>query len=142
MPERAVYACTARQALQRLPQLAGKKVVVYNMAQGPGKQPQQLMELAYLIAAGQHIDLVLSLDGAIAVIDERSQNGGQYRDGYPERDGFTSRMVLIRFRPGRGPLVFIVLQHRIDESHRCPPRCIHPLGLSSGTRARIVPALL
>jgi hypothetical protein len=56
---------SVRQALQRLPQLAGKKVVVYNMAQGPGKQPQQLMELAYLIAAGQHIDLVLSLDGAL-----------------------------------------------------------------------------
>jgi hypothetical protein len=40
-------------------------VVVYNMAQGPGKQPQQLMELAYLIAVGQHIDLVLNLDGAM-----------------------------------------------------------------------------
>jgi hypothetical protein len=35
------------------------------MAQGPGKQPQQLMELAYLIAVGQHIDLVLNLDGAM-----------------------------------------------------------------------------
>ena len=56
---------SVQQAIQKLPQLAGKNVVVYNMAQGPGKQPQQLMELAYLIAAGQHIDLVLNLDGAL-----------------------------------------------------------------------------
>jgi len=54
-----------QQAMQRLPQLAGRNVVVYNMAQGPGKQPQQLMELAYLVAAGQHIDLVLNIDGAL-----------------------------------------------------------------------------
>ena len=54
-----------QQAIQKLPQLAGKNVVVYNMAQGPGKQPQQLMELAYLIAVGQHIDLVINLDGAM-----------------------------------------------------------------------------
>jgi hypothetical protein len=54
-----------QHAMQKLPQLAGKNVVVYNMAQGPGKQPQQLMELAFLIALGQHIDLVLNLDGAM-----------------------------------------------------------------------------
>ncbi len=56
---------SVQQAIQALPQLAGRNVVVYNMAQGPGKQPQQLMELAYLIAAGQHIDLVLNVDGAL-----------------------------------------------------------------------------
>jgi hypothetical protein len=56
---------SVQQAIQKLPRLAGKNVVVYNMAQGPGKQPQQLMELAYLIAAGQHIDLVLNIDGAL-----------------------------------------------------------------------------
>ena len=56
---------SVQQAIQKLPQLAGKNVVAYNMAQGPGKQPQQLMELAYLIAAGQHIDLVLNVDGAL-----------------------------------------------------------------------------
>jgi hypothetical protein len=57
-----------QQDLQKLPQLAGKNVVIYNMAQGPGKQPQQLMELAFLIAAGQHIDLVLNLDGTLEFI--------------------------------------------------------------------------
>jgi hypothetical protein len=56
------------QALQRLPQLAGKNIVLYNMAQGPAKQPQQLMELSFLIALGQHIDLVLSLDGTLEFV--------------------------------------------------------------------------
>src|ERR1700722_4503269 len=38
------------------------------MAQGPAKQPQQLMELAYLIAVGQHMDLVLNLDGTLEFV--------------------------------------------------------------------------
>jgi hypothetical protein len=54
-----------QEAFQKLPQLAGKNIVLYNMAQGPGKQPQQLMELAFLIASGQHIDFVLNLDGTL-----------------------------------------------------------------------------
>jgi hypothetical protein len=57
-----------QEALQNLPQLAGKNVVLYNMAQGPGKQPQQLMELAFLIASGQHIDLVLDLGGTLEFV--------------------------------------------------------------------------
>jgi len=56
------------QTLQGLPQLAGKNVVLYNVAQGPGKQPQQLMELAFLIALGQHIDLVLNIDGTLEFV--------------------------------------------------------------------------
>jgi hypothetical protein len=51
--------------LQKLPQLKNRNVVVYSMAQGPQKQPQQLMELAFLIALGQHIDLVLNVDGTV-----------------------------------------------------------------------------
>jgi hypothetical protein len=54
-----------QEALQKIPELAGKNIVLYNMAQGPGKQPQQLMELAFLIASGQHIDLALNLDGTL-----------------------------------------------------------------------------
>lgn len=56
------------QTLQSLPQLKGKNVVIYNVAQGPGKQPQQLMELGFLIALGQHIDLVLNLDGTLEFV--------------------------------------------------------------------------
>ncbi len=52
-----------RPALQALPELKTRRVVVLNMAQGAGKQPQQLLELSYLVAAGQRIDLALNLDG-------------------------------------------------------------------------------
>ena len=50
-------------ALNALPEFSGRRVVVINMAQGAGKQPQQLMEFAYLLAIGQHIDLALNIDG-------------------------------------------------------------------------------
>jgi hypothetical protein len=54
-----------RNNLQKLAQLKEKNVVVYSMAQGPQKQPQQLIELAFLFALGQHIDLVLNVGGAL-----------------------------------------------------------------------------
>jgi hypothetical protein len=54
-----------RNNLQKLAQLKDKNVVVYSMAQGPQKQPQQLMELAFLFAIGQHIDLVLNVGGTV-----------------------------------------------------------------------------
>jgi hypothetical protein len=54
-----------RDNLEKLAQLKGKNVVVYSMAQGPQKQPQQLMELAFLLAIGQHIDLVINLAGTV-----------------------------------------------------------------------------
>jgi hypothetical protein len=63
-----MYGLSLQEALKRVPQLAGKNIVLYNMAQGPGKQPQQLMELSFLIAMGQHIDLVLSLDGTLEFV--------------------------------------------------------------------------
>jgi hypothetical protein len=44
-------------------QYPGKNVIVYNMAQGAAKQPQQVMALAMLRALGQHIDVVLNIDG-------------------------------------------------------------------------------
>src|SRR5438132_3368244 len=51
------------RALEERPELSGKHAVVINMAQGAGKQPQQLIELSFLFALGQHIDVVLNLDG-------------------------------------------------------------------------------
>ena len=50
-------------ALQKLPALAGKHIVVINMAQGSGKQPQQLLEFAFLLAFGQSLDLAVTVDG-------------------------------------------------------------------------------
>lgn len=54
-----------QSVLQKLPQLKDKNVVVYSMAQGPQKQPQQLMELAFLIALGQHIDMAINILGTV-----------------------------------------------------------------------------
>jgi hypothetical protein len=64
----SMYGISLQQALGRVPQLTGKNIVIFNMAQGPAKQPQQLMELSFLIAMGQHIDLVLSLDGTLEFV--------------------------------------------------------------------------
>ena len=50
-------------ALQKLDVLKEKNVIVYSMAQGSGKQPQQLIALSFLLALGQHIDLVINVDG-------------------------------------------------------------------------------
>jgi hypothetical protein len=50
-----------RAALQE--RLKGKNVIVLCLAQNSGKAPQQVMALAMLRALGQHVDLVLNLDG-------------------------------------------------------------------------------
>jgi hypothetical protein len=50
-------------ALQKLDVLKMTNVIVYSMAQGSGKQPQQLIALSFLLALGQHIDLVINVDG-------------------------------------------------------------------------------
>jgi hypothetical protein len=44
-------------------QMPDRNIVVYSMAQGAGKQPQQLIALAMLLALGQHIDVIVNLDG-------------------------------------------------------------------------------
>lgn len=54
---------TLGEALARLPALSDRRVVVVDMAQGSGKEPQQLLELAYLLALGQRLDLAIALDG-------------------------------------------------------------------------------
>jgi hypothetical protein len=54
---------TLVQALKDIADLKARNIVVVNMAQGSGKQPQQLFELAYLLAAGQRIDVVVNIDG-------------------------------------------------------------------------------
>jgi len=51
------------EALRNLPALRDRRVVVINMAQGSGKEPQQLIELAYLLALGQSLDLAIVVDG-------------------------------------------------------------------------------
>jgi hypothetical protein len=49
--------------LSRLLSVPGKEARVLCMAAGGYKQPQQLLALAYLLAQGAHLDLVLNIDG-------------------------------------------------------------------------------
>jgi len=64
------------EALRKLPALRDRHVVVINMAQGSGKEPQQLIELAYLLALGQSLDPAIVVDGfnELALGLERWQN--------------------------------------------------------------------
>lgn len=50
-------------ALKKSPLLQGRNVIVVAAAISGGKQPQQLFRLAYLLAIGQHIDLIINVDG-------------------------------------------------------------------------------
>lgn len=52
-----------QDALRAMPGFRQRRVVVINLAQGGGKQPQQLIALSLLLALGQHIDFVLNVDG-------------------------------------------------------------------------------
>lgn len=44
-------------------EMPDRNIIVYSMAQGSGKQPQQLIALAMLLTLGQHIDVIVNLDG-------------------------------------------------------------------------------
>jgi hypothetical protein len=52
-----------RENLARLPALAGKNIILLNFASGGYKQPQTNLILNYFLAAGQHFDLIVNLDG-------------------------------------------------------------------------------
>lgn len=49
--------------LGRHPAFAGKDIVVYTLALGGYKQPQQLMTLNYFLVQGLPLDLVINIDG-------------------------------------------------------------------------------
>lgn len=46
-----------------IPQFSDKNIIVYNLAAGGYKQPQQLMHLAYYYALGAEFDFVINIDG-------------------------------------------------------------------------------
>lgn len=50
-------------SLKKLKGFVGKKIVIYNLALGGYKQPQQLMTLNYFLALGAHFDVVINIDG-------------------------------------------------------------------------------
>jgi hypothetical protein len=54
---------TLAARLETLPAVAGRRVEILNFAQGGFKQPQQVQTLAYFLAGGQPLDVVVNLDG-------------------------------------------------------------------------------
>ncbi len=52
-----------QRELQQRPELAGREVKIISLANGGYKQPQQLLILNYMLAAGQEFDLVINIDG-------------------------------------------------------------------------------
>lgn len=56
------------QALSTLPQFAGKEIVIYTLAAGGYKQPQQLLAMQYYLATGAQFDMVINIDGFNEVV--------------------------------------------------------------------------
>lgn len=63
--------------LQQLPQFQGKELIILSLAIGGYKQPQQLINLNYLLALGQEFDMVINIDGfnEVALANINNQNG-------------------------------------------------------------------
>jgi hypothetical protein len=51
------------RALQGIPYLRNKELVVLNFAAGGYKQPQQLLVLNYFLSVGQELDMAINIDG-------------------------------------------------------------------------------
>ncbi len=51
------------EELKRDPFFATKEIIVLNFAKAGYKQPQQLLILSYFLSVGQHMDMVINIDG-------------------------------------------------------------------------------
>ncbi len=51
------------QVLGKLPQFAGREIIIFTFAVGGFKQPQQLMALNYFLTLGMEFDYVINIDG-------------------------------------------------------------------------------
>lgn len=86
--------------LRELPALRGKTVVGLNAAVGGHKQPQQLMTVAYLLALGERVDILINLDGFNDVALHPTENApARVFPAYPRRwhqrvEGVLSRDAL------------------------------------------------
>ncbi|MGL5081508.1 MAG: hypothetical protein ACRC8A_08470 [Microcoleaceae cyanobacterium] len=65
------------QALQKVPGLQNREIVILPLAIGGYKQPQQLLVLNYMLSVGQEFDLVINLDGfnEVALITLNRERG-------------------------------------------------------------------
>lgn len=51
------------RALATIPELNGKEILVYTLALGGYKQPQQLFAIQYYLATGARFDMIINIDG-------------------------------------------------------------------------------
>jgi len=74
------------KALQALPQLRNKRIVVLSFAHESYKQPQQLAVLTYFLSTGQELDLAINIDGfnetAIAYVNAKQGFDPTFPSGY------------------------------------------------------------
>ena len=72
--------------LGELPAFRGKTLVPLNAAVGGYKQPQQLMTVAYLLALGERIDVLINLDGFNDIMLHPTENApAGVSPAYPRR---------------------------------------------------------
>jgi hypothetical protein len=86
--------------LRETPTFRGKTLVGLNAAAGGHKQPQQLMTVAYLLALGERIDVLINLDGFNEIALHPTENApARVSPAYPRRwhqrvEGVLSREAL------------------------------------------------
>jgi len=68
---------TLERELARVPRFADKDLQFIGLAAGGYKQPQQLMAVAYLLALGGSIDVVINIDGFNEVALHQHENADQ-----------------------------------------------------------------
>ncbi len=64
--------------LQTVPRFANRKVEIVHLALGGYKQPQQLMQLNYLLTLGAEFDMVINLDGFNELVHSISENAAAH----------------------------------------------------------------
>ena len=60
---KGILAGYYERRFQKLPEYKGKEVILYNLAAGGFRQPQQLMTLNYYYSLGAEFDVIINIDG-------------------------------------------------------------------------------
>lgn len=63
-----------REEISKIPRLAGQRIHIVSGGVFGWKQPQQLLAVAYYLAQGGQIDLLINLDGYNEVVNSTAQN--------------------------------------------------------------------
>lgn len=65
-----------KETFAQYPQYKNQEIIIYNLAAGGYKQPQQLTHLAFAYSLGAEFDIVINIDG----FNEMATNYNNYRD--------------------------------------------------------------